>query len=89
MLVPVPFPLASLIGLGGDLINRQPIPIAPPLTSDQVLLLRTDNVVAQGALTLADLGVTPTAMEPILPTYLYRYRRGGQYADQLTAAAKA
>ena len=23
----------------------------------------------------------PTALEPILPTYLYRYRRGGQYAD--------
>ena len=88
-LVPVPFEIASLIGLGGDLVNLQPFPIAPPLTSDQVILLRKDNVVAPGALTLADLGVAPTAIEPILPTYLYRYRRGGQYADQLTTAAKA
>jgi len=57
----------------------------PPITTDQVEMLRIDNVVAHGALGLADLGVTPTAMEPILPTYLYRYRRGGQYADAVPA----
>jgi NADH dehydrogenase len=89
MLVPVPFALASLIGVGGDLVNRQPLPIAPPLTTDQVILLRTDNVAAPGALTLADLNIAPTALEPILPSYLYRYRKGGQYADQLPAAEKA
>jgi uncharacterized protein YbjT (DUF2867 family) len=88
-LAPVPFGVASLIGIGGDLINMGPIPIAPPLTTDQVELLRSDNVVAPGALGLKDLGVVPTALEPILPTYLYRYRKGGQYAEQLTAAAKA
>jgi len=89
ILVPIPFGVASLIGLGGDLVNLQPFPIAPPLTTDQVILLRADNVVTPGALTLADLKVAPTALEPILPSYLYRYRKGGQYADQLTAAAKA
>ena len=88
-LVPVPFGVASLIGIGGDLVNLQPFPIAPPLTTDQVILLRADNVVAPGALGLADLKIAPTALEPILPTYLYRYRKGGQYAEQLTAAAKA
>ena len=31
---------------------------------------------------LTDLGVTPTTLESLLPTYLYRYRKGGQYADQ-------
>ena len=31
---------------------------------------------------LAELGITPTPLEAVLPTYLYRYRRGGQYADQ-------
>ena len=89
ILAPIPFGVAGLIGMGGDLVNLQPIPIAPPLTSDQVTLLRADNVVAPGALTLADLKVAPTAMEPILASYLYRYRKGGQYADQLTAPAKA
>jgi uncharacterized protein YbjT (DUF2867 family) len=89
ILAPVPFGVASLIGIGGDLINLQPFPIAPPLTTDQVALLRSDNVVAPGALGLKDLGIAATAVEPILPTYLYRYRKGGQYAEQLTAAAKA
>jgi NADH dehydrogenase len=89
ILLPIPFGVASLIGLGGDLVNLQPFPIAPPLTTDQVILLRRDNVVAEGALTLADLKIAATAMEPILASYLYRYRKGGQYADQLTTAAKA
>jgi NADH dehydrogenase len=52
----------------------------PPLTRDQLIQLRRDNVVAPGALGLADLGVEPTALEVILPTYLRRYRRGGAAA---------
>ena len=52
---------------------------SPPLTADQVELLRSDNVVSSGALTLAALGITPTAVEAILPTYLDRFRRGGWY----------
>jgi NADH dehydrogenase len=51
----------------------------PPLTPDQVELLKQDNVVSSGALTLATLGITPTAVEAILPTYLDRFRRGGWY----------
>ncbi|MBO6560439.1 MAG: complex I NDUFA9 subunit family protein [Nisaea sp.] len=51
----------------------------PPLTRDQVTLLKSDNVVSEGALTLTDLGVTPTACEAILPTYLDRFRTGGRY----------
>jgi len=78
-LLPLPFPLARLMGIGGDLMSLTPFP--PPLTSDQVELLKSDNVVAAGALGLAELGIQPTALESILPTYLYRYRRGGQYAD--------
>jgi len=46
----------------------------PLLTRDQVALLRRDNVVAPGALTLADLGIQPTALAAILPGYLFRYR---------------
>ena len=51
----------------------------PPLTPDQVELLKRDNVVSSGAMTLASLGVAPTVAEVILPTYLDRFRRGGWY----------
>ena len=85
-LLPLPFPLARLIGLGGDLIALTPFP--PLVTSDQVALLRIDNVASAGAPGLAELGVPPTALEPILPTYLYRYRRGGQYAGSTAPARR-
>jgi uncharacterized protein YbjT (DUF2867 family) len=78
LLLPIPFSLASLIGFAGDL---QAMVMPPILTSDQVAALRSDNVVGAGAVGLAALGVTPTALEAILPTYLNRYRKGGQYAD--------
>ena len=85
LLVSVPFRIARLLGIGGDLVAATGL-IAPPITSDQVELLRADNVVADGALGLADLGVAARAMEPILPTYLYRYRKGGQYAEMSRAS---
>jgi NADH dehydrogenase len=50
------------------------------ITRDQVRNLRQDNVVAPDARTLADLGITATAMEAVLPEYLWRYRPSGQYA---------
>ena len=46
----------------------------PPLTSDQVQLLRRDNVVGDKAKTLKNLGIAPRAAEAILPTYLMRFR---------------
>jgi NADH dehydrogenase len=79
ILAPVPFPVAGLLGLAGDLASAV---VAPPITTDQVTLLKTDNVVSGAYPGLADLGVAPTALEAVLPTYLYRYRKGGQYADQ-------
>ncbi len=82
LLVPVPFPLASLIGLGGEGAGWAPF-IEPPLTRDQVKMLKHDNVVsAEGdAGTLADLGVEPHTVESILPSYMVRYRRYGQFAE--------
>ncbi len=55
----------------------------PLLTVDQVKLLRHDNVVAEGARTLANLGIEPTAAEGVIESYLYAYRPQGQYT-QLT-----
>ena len=78
-LVPIPFPVATLLGKAGELTAFL---MAPPVTSDQVELLKTDNVVSGQYPGLTDLGVTPTTLESLLPTYLYRFRKGGQYADQ-------
>jgi NADH dehydrogenase len=47
----------------------------PPISRDQVKLMQKDNVVSPGALTFADLGITPTALEAVAPTYL-RHERG-------------
>lgn len=80
VLAPLPWPIANLIGKLGDL-QASVLPLAPPLTTDQVALLKAgDNVVAPGAKGLADLGIAPTAVEAVVPSYLYRYRKGGQYA---------
>ena len=61
---------------------------APIITPDQVRQLKIDNVVRPGGNenigTLQDLGITPTSAEAILPTYLWRFRPGGQYADYHT-----
>lgn len=51
------------------------------LTPDQVRSLRSDNIVSDGAKGLADLGITPTPMNSILPGYLWRFRPSGQYAS--------
>lgn len=53
----------------------------PPLTPDQVVQLKIDNVVGAGARTLADLGIAPTPAELILPSYLDRYRPGGRFGN--------
>lgn len=86
ILLPIPFPVAGLIGALAE-IPSAILPIPPVLTRDQVELLKSDNVVADGALGLADLGLAPTAVEAIIPSYLFRYRKGGQYAQALAAGA--
>jgi NADH dehydrogenase len=70
LLVPVSFGMAALKARFLELLP------APPLTRDQVELLKTDNVVAEGAKGLADLGIAPTPIELIVPEYLARYRAG-------------
>ena len=84
-LVPLPFPVASFMGKGGALAGKLPF-VTPPLTDDQVTLLKTDNVVGEGSEavgTLADLGVTAHTLDAVLPTYLYRYRRQGQFSPEV------
>ena len=78
-LVHLPWAIASMIGSVSSLIPF----IDPPLTVDQVELLKSDNVVSDQAKSegrdLAAMGITPTAVETILPTYLVHFRPSGQY----------
>lgn len=84
-LVSLPWPVASLIGKLGELQGLY-TPVPPILTADQVELLKVDNLPAPGMPGLAQLGVTrPTAVEAVIPTYLYRYRKGGQFAEAMAA----
>ena len=84
-LVPLPFPVAGLMGKGGAMAGKLPF-VTPPITDDQVELLKRDNVVGEGVEavgTLADLGVEPHTLDAVLPTYLYRYRRHGQFSPEV------
>lgn len=69
-LVPVPFFMIEAAAF-----FAQAIPFSP-LKPDLVRLMKLDNVVSKGAAGLAELGITPTAAELILPTYLHVYRAG-------------
>ena len=73
LLLPVPFALARIQAAVLGLLPK------PLLTLDQVRLLQSDNVVSEGALTLRDLGIVPEAAEAILPSYLWRFRKTGEF----------
>jgi NADH dehydrogenase len=82
LILNIPFFAASIMGGVLDLAQTLTLGLFNNgmITRDQVRNLRTDNVVAPGAKGFADLGITPVAMGPVLPEYLWRYRPSGQYA---------
>ncbi|MDQ2104014.1 complex I NDUFA9 subunit family protein [Azospirillum isscasi] len=76
LLVPVPWSVAEKLG---GLLEKVPPIVAPPLTRDQVEMLKTDNVAAPGALGFKDLGIAHlSSCEVVLPTYLSRFIVGGK-----------
>jgi NADH dehydrogenase len=79
----LPAPLMKLAGLLAQQIAI--LGLVPPITADQVELMRHDNVVRPGANDLKSLGIVPTAAEVILPTYLDRFRIGGRYNQHAPA----
>ena len=74
LLLPVPYSVASLPAAFAGLLPN------PPLTLDQLKLLKVDNVCKKSAPGLADLGITPTAIEGVVPAYLMPFRPGGRFA---------
>jgi NADH dehydrogenase len=89
LLLPLPFGVAKLQAAIFELASKLPLRILskPLLTRDQVELLRYDNVVSDTArrdgLTLEGLGITPQSVAAIVPTYLWRFRKAGQFRSHL------
>lgn len=73
VLLPVPMAAARVLA---RVLQRLP---GQMLTVDQLALLQTDNVVSHNTKTLHDLGIQPTALEAILPTYMDCYRPKGRF----------
>ncbi len=78
MLLPVPLGLAKLQAAA---IGWMP---GAPITVDQVKMLEVDNVVAPGAPGFDAFGITPDSVEAVVPSYLLRFRKTGQYASATT-----
>jgi uncharacterized protein YbjT (DUF2867 family) len=81
LLVPVPFALMKLQAMILQFLPK------PPITPDQVELLKLDNVVSDEAKrdgrTLEAIGITPESIEAIVPTYLWRFRKTGQFNSRV------
>ncbi len=80
LLLPIPFAVAEVQARFAELLPK------PPLTRDQLKMLKHDNVVSADAKGFAELGIKPQAIEVILPRYLHRYRVGGRFAKRADAA---
>ena len=82
LIVNLPFWIASLMGTGFDLGKAMSLGIIRgPITLDQVLNLKNDNVVSREEKTFKDLGIEPKALEIILSEYLWKYRPAGEFSD--------
>lgn len=77
IMLPLPWGVSKLIG---SVAAWMP---GSPLTGDQVELLKVDNVVSAKAKAegrdFAGLGMTPRSFRNIVPSYLYRFRKEGQF----------
>ncbi len=77
LLLPVPWTAAKILGSVLGLLPK------PLLTADQVELLKADCVVSEEAISgkrgLESLGIGPRSIQSIVPSYLYRFRKAGQF----------
>ncbi|SFI90881.1 NADH dehydrogenase [Bosea sp. OK403] len=86
LLVSLPFPLARLQARIIEIVDMLTLGLLPnelKLTRDQVALLESDNVVSHGAKAegrdFAGLGIAPSSVEAVVPSYLWRFRKTGQF----------
>jgi uncharacterized protein YbjT (DUF2867 family) len=86
-LVPLSFKSAATVAIVTETMHKLSFGLFPEtfvITSDQVKLLREDNIVSPSAdadgRTFHGFGISPEPYEAIVPSYLYRYRTAGQFA---------
>lgn len=96
VIVPLPWPVARAQGSLLGTLDRLTLGLMPDdlvVTRDQIALLERDNVVSEAAIregrTLEGLGITPTTIEAIVPAYLVRFRKTGQFDLKRTAKPSA
>lgn len=81
LLLPLPWAIGKVIATVSELVGA--LPLMPVIiTRDQLIQLQSDNVVADDAKTLADLGIHGETVEAIVPSYLERYRHHGQFHER-------
>lgn len=88
-IVTLPRWLAAIVAWVGDCVQTLTFGLVTNrmLTRDQLRSLQSDVICASGAKGFADLGITPVAMGAVLPDYLWRFRKAGQF-DAIKASAK-
>ena len=74
LLIPVPFRLASIVAFFAELLP------VPPLTRDQIILLKNNSVLDDGANGFLPFNITPTSVDVMLPSYLDKYCKGGRFS---------
>ncbi|SFS19530.1 complex I NDUFA9 subunit family protein [Yoonia litorea] len=88
LVVGLPFWFANIMATGFSAVRFLTAGLVkPPVTKDQIRNLAVYNVVSEGAQGFDDLGLRPTAIEAVLPDYLWRFRPSGQY-DAIKESAK-
>jgi uncharacterized protein YbjT (DUF2867 family) len=77
LLLPIPFAVMKVQAAFLQFLPK------PPLTPDQVELLKSDNIVSAAAReqgrTLEGLGIIPNSAASVVPDYLWRFRKTGQF----------
>jgi len=84
VLAPVPWFASNIMGFGGELTGALPF-VKPFLTRDQVLNLKVDNVASEGAKGFEAFNIQPSTIEAIVPSYLAKYRKYGQFYEKPSA----
>lgn len=82
--VSVPLGLMQFFGSITDFVFKFNPFAGPPLTGDQMKLLKFDNIVGEKSLGFKDLGIDNlTSVEAFVPSYLYRFKPRGQFEPRV------
>ena len=88
LLLPMPWFAANMMGFMGELSGALPF-VRPFLTRDQVENLKSDNIASDSLPGFEAFDIRPKTIEAIVPTYLAKYRKYGQFYEKRQIAEDA